>query len=270
MKDRTIIVVGAVLVLFIIAGTVGTAIASTLYGTDTRQAEGEVQIIVVTPANLDSMQLVAPSGTRSLVMPEESVEAGSGMTLRSNETVYEYFEENNVTIPTTTEEDGFVNITSPEDVPLPDLTFQDDDLTQDTSYNRRSAYLACLYEHSGFEISNETTVPSDTKIPCHGPVLAQFDEIQAGTSEEIGNDTITTPLILEEGEYRHLGSVDGDCVVLQPVSVSATVALGESLGDGPGTCAQSEIGGKSLPDSAYLIALVVVAVGVAAVAYKRF
>jgi len=273
INGKTVVV--AVLVTFVVAGVVGTAIASTLYSTDARQAEGEVQIIVVTPANLDSMQLVAPSGIRSLVMPEGSVGSGSGMTLRSNETVYEFFEENNVTIPTTTREEGYIRITSPEDVPSRDLALQKDDLTQNTSYDRQSAYLACLYENPelGFEVGG-TSFPSNVSIPCHAPVLAQFDSVQAGTSKKIGNDAITTPLTLEEGEYKLFGSVGGDCVVLESVSLSATVALRESLGGEPGTCAQSEIGGEGpsggeeLPDFIFLIALALVA-GVAAVAYRR-
>ena len=289
MKEKAIVAV-SVLVLFVVAGTVGTATASSpSYGINVQQAEGEVDITIVTPGAVDSMQLVAPSGTRSLVMPEGSIHSGSRMTLRSNESVYEFFEENNVTIPTRTREEGYMRITSPEDVPLQNLIFQNDDLTQDTSYDRRSAYLACLYDHheSGvyeypeFEVGG-TSFPSNISIPCHGPVLAQFDEIQAGTSEKIGNDTITTPLILEEGEYALLGVID-NCRMIQTISVSATVASGESLGDEPGTCAQSEIDGEGLsgdedggiPVSAYLIALLVVAVVMvavvaAAVAHKRF
>ena len=281
MKRKTVFV-GAFLLLFVVAGVVGTAIASTSAGIDLQQTEGEFQIIVITPGFVDSMQLVAPSGTRSFVMPEESMEAGSRLRVRSNETVYEFFKENNVTIPTTTQEEGYMRITSPEDVPSQDLALQNDDVTRNTSYDRRSAYLACLHDpYRGFEVDG-TVIPSNVTIPCHSPALAQLDIIQAGTSEKVGDDTVTTPLILEKGRYRHMGSIGGDCSLIESINVESGEAPNLESGDTKRseTCAteiepwnkiggEEQSGGEEIPDFAYLIALALVA-GVAAVAYRRF
>ena len=282
MKGKTIVAI-AVLVLFVVAGAVGTATASgPTTGTSVEQAEGKLKITVVTPGRLDSMQLVAPSETQSLVLGKEGIVAGSRMTLRSNETVYEFFKENNVTIPTTTQEDGFVNITSPEGIPCQDLALQNDDVTRNTSYDRRSAYLACLHDpYRGFEVDG-TVIPSNVTIPCHSPALAQLDIIQAGTSEKVGDDTVTTPLILEKGRYRHMGSIGGDCSLIESINVESGEAPNLESGDTKRseTCAteiepwnkiggEEQSGGEEIPDFAYLIALALVA-GVAAVAYRRF
>lgn len=233
-NGKAIIGVG-VLVAFVVVGVVGTAVAEQPYGgvgIDVDQTEGEVEIIVVTLGNLDSMQLVAPSGTRSLVLREDDINSGSRLTIRSNETVYEFFEENNVTIPTTTRADGFVRITSPKDVPSQDLTLQNNNVTQDTAYDQRSAYLACLYDHGGFEVDG-TVIQQNVSIPCHGPVFAQFDSVQAGTGKEAGNDTVTTPIVLEKGEYQFFGSVDtsGNCVLIQAIDVHSGETPSLGLGD---------------------------------------
>jgi hypothetical protein len=111
-----------------------------------------------------------------------------------------------------------MKITSPNDVPSQDLTLQNsDDVAQDTAYDAQGAYLACLYDHDGFEIDG-TVVPSNVSVPCHNPVLAQLDILQAGTSTEVGGDTVTTPLVLEEGKYR---LVDGECRVIREVRVGS-------------------------------------------------
>jgi hypothetical protein len=189
------------------------------YGITTSWGSGEAGMTVVEPGNLDSMQLIAPSGTQSTVM-SRGIQSGMRITVRSNSTVYSYLENNSVKIPA--EEGGFTTIEEPDDLTSTNLLLQRGNLS-DTDYTRRSAYLACLYENGGFSIDGQN-IPSNVSVPCHTPVLAQNDSVQPGTSTEIAGDIITTPILLEEGEYRLFGTIGDEEGIIQSMEVSEEVA----------------------------------------------
>ena len=186
--------------------------------TNTSQSPGEVRITVVDPGNANSLILVGPDGTRSSVF-SSGFQPGAEITMRSNSTAHGYLENNSVKIPAG---GGFVTIDTPSDVTTTQLSFQEADLS-DTDYTPHTAYLACLYEPEGFELDWES-VPPNITIPCHSPVLAQTDNIQTPTSTERNGDTVTTPIILKEGRYNLIGSLNGREGVVQSIEVSEGIA----------------------------------------------
>jgi hypothetical protein len=213
------VVVLAVLISFVL-GPSGAPPPNPEATTNTSQSPGEVRITVVNPDNVDSLILVGPDGIRSTVL-SSGFQKGAEITLRSNATVHSYLEDNSVKIPANG--GGFITIETPRDITTTQLSLQEADLS-DTDYAPRTAYLACLYETSGgFELDGKS-IPSNVSIPCHSPVLAQAERVQNGTSIRRNGDTVTTPIILKEGEYYLVGSLDGQEDVVESFEVSEETA----------------------------------------------
>jgi hypothetical protein len=214
------IVVGAILVTVLGGENVSADSPFHWVGGTDSQETGEVGITLVDTADLESIQLVGPDGTQSTVM-SGGIQPGTKITVRGNSTVYSYLENNSVTVPA--EGGGYTIIKAPEEVTSTQLSLQRADLSG-TDYTLRTAYLACLYEpHEGFELGGEP-VPANVSVPCHSPVLAQADSVQPGTSTGQDSDTITTPILLKEGEYRLLGTIGDEEGVVQTVGVDEETA----------------------------------------------
>lgn len=188
-------------------------------GVDTSQSTGELRLSIVDSGNADSLVLVGPDGTWSTVF-SSGFQPGAKITVRSNATVHRYLENNSVKIPA--DGGGFMTVATLSDVKTTQLSFQEADLS-DTNYTPRTAYLACLYEPEGFELDGEP-VPSDVSIPCHSPVLAQTGSVQTRTSRERNGDTIRTPILLKQGDYSLVRSLNGAEDVIEWVEVSEETA----------------------------------------------
>ena len=184
-------------------------------GIDTDQQQGELGITIINGGNLDSAQLISPTGTKSSVL-NEGLSTGAKLTIRSNSSVYTFVDNNNVSILDISQNRVFLD--EPGDVPSANLnTLQEFGPSAGSTadeYTEEAAYLACLFNHGGFEVAGEE-IPSTLSIPCHSPVLAQSDSVSAGTTGTTPGSTV--PILLEEGEYQLLGSVDGDESVVTSV-----------------------------------------------------
>jgi hypothetical protein len=145
------------------------------------------------------------------------LEAGAKLTVRSNATVYTFVDNNNVSIlDAGTESPVYLNSPNEINTKAPtNLVLQDVDAAGPAAseYTEEAAYLACLYNHGGFEVGG-TQIPASLSIPCHSPVLAQDDTVSAGTTTSPG---VTVPILLEEGTYRLLGRLNGNEAVIQNI-----------------------------------------------------
>jgi hypothetical protein len=209
-----VVVIAAVLIgiAFILQADHVTDVPPPTKGVTTTQSPGEIRITITDPGNLDSLQLVGPNGTRSIVL-SSGFQPGAKITVRSNATVYSYLENDSVKIPA--DGGGFMTVAMPNDVTTTQLSLQEANLT-DTDYTPRAAYLACLYEPEGLVLDGES-VPSNASVPCHSPVLTQNSSFQPGTTIEQDGDTVTTPILLKEDEHYLVGTVDGSENVVQSV-----------------------------------------------------
>ena len=199
-------------------------------GVDTTQDTGEVTANIVTPGNLDNLQLITPGGTKSGVIGRSAgLAAGSSLTLRSNGTVYEEIlsSEEGVKVlnPSSPTGSTLVNDTQGSSL-LTALKGASAPLSQvenGDSYTADSAQLACLFDHGGFEIGG-TTVPPSASIPCHVPLIGQQDAVEQGSTFEQSGNELAIPITLTDGEYQILGIVGDDEGVIQSISVSEEVA----------------------------------------------
>lgn len=187
-------------------------------GINTSQSPGEVRLTFVDSGNVDSLWLFSGPDRTSSTEFSSGFQEGAKVTMRSNSTVHNHLENTSMRIPV--DGGGFMTIDTPSDVTTTQLSFQGADLS-DTNYTPRTAYLACLYEPEGFELDGEP-VPSDISIPCHSPVLAQTDSVQSSTKRD--GDTVTTPILLKEGEYQIIGVVNGRLAVVESIEVSEEIA----------------------------------------------
>ena len=181
-------------------------------GIDVEEDSGQLTLTIVNSGNIESAQLLSPSGTRSTVL-DEGLEVGAKLTIRSNGTVNTFLQNRNVSIiDAGTEQPKQINDTS--DIPSKNLILQEFD-SAGNDYTQRTAYLACVFNHGGFEVGGES-VPSSVSIPCHTPVLAEAsDDVTRGTTGQSPGSTV--PILLEEGEYSLLGQVGGDKSVIRSV-----------------------------------------------------
>jgi hypothetical protein len=186
---------------------------------NTSQSPDKVRLTMVDSGKLDSLVLVGPDGTQSSVF-SSGFQPGTEITIRRNATVHSYLENNSVRIPA--DGGGFMTIDTPSDVTTTQLSLQEVGLS-DTEHTPRTAYLACLYEPEEFELNGKSS-PPNVSIPCHSPVLAQTDNIQPRTSTEQNGDTVTTPILLKEGEYYLVGILDGREDVVGSIEVSEETA----------------------------------------------
>ena len=200
-------------------------------GTNVEQDTGEVSATIVTPGNVDSLQLTAPGGTQSAVL-SNGLEAGASLTLRSNGTIVSDIltDEDGITVITSSGT-ATINATNGAGGSVPgDITSQVPPLRQienGQSYNSTTVGLACLYDHSGFEVGG-TNVPPSVSIPCHAPTLGTLDAVTQGSTvanpTASGPDELAIPITLTDGEYQLLGIVGGDEGVVQSVQVSEEIA----------------------------------------------
>jgi hypothetical protein len=207
-----VVVIAAVLIGIVFVLQADNVSVPPTKGVAASQSPGEVRITVVDPGNVNSLQLVGPDGTRSTVL-SSGFQPGAKITVRSNATVYRYLENNSVKIPA--DGGGFMTVATPKDVTTTQLSLQRANLSG-TEYTPRAAYLTCLYEPEGLVLDG-VSVPSNASIPCHSPVLAKTSSVQPGTTIEQDRDTVTTPILLKEGEYHLLGTVDDEETVVVSV-----------------------------------------------------
>lgn len=198
-------------------------------GLEVSDSTGMVQITVINNGTVDSVGLVGPDETESTMM---GVDVGTRFTLRSNESVISYLNDpkNNITVLTTS---GTNNVESVGELPseyqkAPDGLI-DPDVNIGSYTNASVATVACLYNSTdSFELGGRH-VPAKASVPCNTPVLAQNDSVTPSTSVEPTsgpNDgkTLTPPVTLRSGEYRIIGTVDGEQAVLRRIRVSGEVA----------------------------------------------
>jgi len=209
-----LVLIGFVFVFFTGGGHIPTLTTEV----SASQGPGEVGITIVNSGNVESLWLFSGPDRTSSTEFSSGFQEGAKITMRSNSTVHNYLENTSMRIPA--ESGGFITIDTPSDVTTTQLSFQEADLS-DTNYTPRTAYLACLYEPEGFELNGEP-VPSDVSIPCHSPVLAQTNSVQHSTKRDA--DTVTTPILLKEGEYQIVGVVNGRLAVVESIEVSEEIA----------------------------------------------
>jgi len=207
------VVIATVLIVFVM-GPSGAPPTNPDATTDASQSPGEVRLTITDTGNVDSVYLVGPDGTRSAVL-NSGIGNGTKINTRNNATVHSYLENNSVEVPA--HGGGVMTVATPRDVTTTQLSLQETDLSG-TDYTPRTAYLACLYEpQGGFKLDGEPA--PDVSVPCHSPVLSQTDSVQNGTGTEHNGDTVTTPIILKEGMYNLVGSLDGREGVVGSVEV---------------------------------------------------
>ena len=73
-------------------------------------------------------------------------------------------------------------------------------LSLDTTEATEVDQVTCLYDHDGFSFRG-VPVPAEVDLPCHAPVLRGNPYVDGGTG---------VPISLQEGEYRFVGTVDGE------------------------------------------------------------
>lgn len=98
-----------------------------------------------------------------------------------------------------------------EEVLVPDSLSSGSDGSIDSREATEAELVTCLYDHGGFTFRG-TTVPAEVDLPCHAPVLGEASEVDEGSG---------TPISLKEGEYRLVGSIDGEETVLRSYTVEA-------------------------------------------------
>jgi FlaG/FlaF family flagellin (archaellin) len=218
-------------------------------GTNVQQDTGIVEATIVTPGNVDNLQLITPGGAKSGVIGRSAgLAAGSSLTLRSNGTVYseilsdeegvKILDANDVATGAADVGPGVavINDTTVGAGAAPVLNaFQGtsaplSQVENGDSYTANSAQLACLFDHSGFEIGG-TTVPPAASIPCHVPIIGQNDAVEQGSTVEAPTaapvDQLAIPITLTDGEYQLLGVVGDDESTIESISVSEEVAQTE-------------------------------------------
>jgi hypothetical protein len=172
-----------------------------------------------------------PGGTQSSVL-SAGLEAGASVTLRSNGTVYSDIlqDEEGITIPDPAGGAAVVNESSavPTDIQTAAGAVQGQAENGD-SYTTESLPIACLYDHSGFEVGGRQ-IPPSLSLPCHSPVIGELDAVTQGST--VANpspppEELAIPITLTDGEYRLLGSVGGDQSQIESISVSEEVAQTE-------------------------------------------
>jgi len=214
------VILAAVIGVFLLdqGGDTGDAASA---GITVDKEPGGVNLLVTDSGNVDGLQVLSPEGAKGSTIPNV-VTSGTKVTLRSNSSV---FNADDFRIPDTG--NGTIEVEGPNDVP--------DRLKQDLQrnvelegYTPGSAYLACLIRHSGFEAAGRE-IGGEVVVPCHSPVLAQSDDVVAGSSEvdESAEVIKTRPLVLQPGDYQLIGSVGDSSNVIQTISVSEDIASQE-------------------------------------------
>jgi len=179
----------------------------------------EVSFSLVSPGNVDGLQVIDPSGVKSLKLEGTGVspQAGVKITIRSETQVQEMLSRGNVTVIEPAPPPQF--FTTLEVGSLSDLSgTQVEQLTASADgYSDEAAVLSCLI--TGLDESSD--IPGGTKIPCHGPTLAQTPSVEPGTvAGEVPGPSplkILEPVTFQDGEYQFLGEVDNNEVVLRSV-----------------------------------------------------
>ena len=239
LKEKSPYAFYGLIVVVLLVGVVAVSIATTTVtqctdsnraGISVSQEAGMVDITVVSLGSLDSVRVVGPNGTRSTMVKRVSeasvpLRSGTRITLRSNEEVLNYLDENDITVPTTS---GTKTVESVNDLPSEYQKAPDGLIDPDAdigNYDNASvATVACLYTaFPSFELG-ERKIPSETSIPCNTPILAQDDieEDYLGTHVKPilePNKALTSPIILRDGEHQLIGTVDGQEEVVQAVEV---------------------------------------------------
>jgi hypothetical protein len=121
--------------------------------------------------------------------------------------------------------------------------FVDPDAYIDNYDNASVATVACLYESANdFELggrripagvsmpeygADSVRIPTGVSIPCNTPILAQKidDDATLGThvkpiSGPNEGKTLVSPVTVKKGEYRLIGTIDGQETVIQSFKVT--------------------------------------------------
>ncbi len=109
------------------------------------------------------------------------LEKGASLTIRTEESAQDLLESEGVRVP-----DGV-------GIGLGGGSF-------DTREATEVDQATCLYDHDGFSFIG-VRVPAEVDLPCHAPVLRGNPYVDGGTG---------VPISLQEGEYRFVGTVDGE------------------------------------------------------------
>jgi hypothetical protein len=220
-----ILLVGGILITVSAVPTTKCTHSGTSLNID--QGSGVVKIEIfdlVSDSNLESVKLVGPDGTKSIMMG--GFDNGK-FTLRSNEEVISYLNnpENNITVPTIS---GTKTVESVGELPFEYQEAPEGFINPKAdigNYDNASiATIACLYKSSdGFELSGQQ-VPAGISIPCNTPVLAQSITedytVKLGTSVKPSSGPnegkiLVSPVTLKRGEYQFIGQIDGQETVIQ-------------------------------------------------------
>lgn len=185
IDGKAIVAVG-ILALFVVAGVAGTSTAeSPSTGIKIHQTPGEVDIVVVTPGNADSMSLGAPNGNRSV----EIGDPHSGMR--------------------------FTVVETPENRTVPVENYLATGAT-------KTEVQTCWISHGGVELGDDIRVNQSVDIPCDGGEIAGPQNLDSvGESDEAVLIELGDEIEYQDGTYGVLYEVGGEEKLAQTFTVGS-------------------------------------------------